>query len=76
MDEPASLKFKIIIADGGDIVALFEEYRPDILILVLDLNDSRSEEEMIAIIERETHQKYITIGSYRWGDDPKPPRVG
>lgn len=77
-DEHRPIQFKSIVSSDGGIVAIVEEHRPDILLLLLDLTKKRSTEEMVSILERETHQKFIHGDDYwrTWrADDPNPPRV-
>jgi hypothetical protein len=72
-NDSSDLKLGSVFADGGSVVGIVDEYRPDVLLILLDSNHSRSREEMAGIIRDETKQNYILPEDI--GTQEKLPRV-
>jgi hypothetical protein len=73
-DNPRTLDFAAVVADGGNIVGVVEKYRPDVLLIVLDLESSRTRKEMARIINRGSDAGYILQEMVK-GSEPRLPRV-
>ena len=69
-----TLEFKTVTADGENIVGLVDDYRPDVLLILLDFKGSRSREEMANIIRNETKRNYI-LGYEVKNDEKKQPHI-